>query len=258
MLNKTRWPFPRIIAHRGGGTLGPENTLVGLRLGAAAGFGGLEFDVRLARHGVPVLMHDATVDRTTDGRGAVVDRDAAELRQLDAGSWFGNEFVGEHVPTFDSAATLCRTLGLWANIELKAEEAAAADTGRIVAQQAARVFGDASPAPLLSSFSETALAAAKDVAPDLPRGLLVETPPADWRARTQTLGCRSLHCRHDAVTPELIAAVHDAGLGLLAYTVNDPGRAMVLFEWGIDAIVTDELKAVRADLLAQYGLEPPV
>lgn len=254
MLNTTRWPFPRIIAHRGGGTVAPENTLVALRVAASIGFGGVEFDVKLARFGTPVLMHDDTLDRTTDGTGPVVDRDASELRSLDAGIWFGNEFAGEHVPTFESAATLCHALGLWANVEIKPDPDNAEDTGRIVAGLAARFWKDASPAPLLSSFSEEALEAARLAAPALPRALLVEALPDDWRDRVQALGCRALHCRQDLLTPALVDELHEANLGVLAYTVNEPGRAIALFRMGVDAVVTDELRDIPADLLAGLGL----
>jgi len=254
MLNTTRWPYPRVIAHRGGGTVAPENTLVALRIAASIGFGGVEFDVKLAKYGVPVLIHDDTLDRTSNGTGPVVERDAAELRALDAGSWFGNEFAGEHIPTFEAASTLCRPLRLWANIEIKPDAGNAEDTGRIVALLAAIYWKDSSPAPLLSSFSEAALAAARAQSPGLPRALLVEDVPADWALRTRSLGCRALHCRQDAVTVDLVNAVHEAGLGLLVYTVNDTGRAIALFEMGVDAIVTDELREIGPDLLTTFGL----
>jgi glycerophosphoryl diester phosphodiesterase len=253
MLNTTRWPYPRIIAHRGGGTVAPENTLVALKVAASMGFGGVEFDVKLAKFGVPVLMHDDTLDRTTDASGPVVARDAAELRSLDAGIWFANEFAGEHVPTFEAAGALCRSLGLWANVEIKPDDDNPEETGRIVAGMAARWWKDASPAPLLSSFAEAALAAAREAAPALPRALLVDKVPADWPERVKALGCRALHCRHDGITPELVTAVHEAGLGILGYTVNDPGRAYTLFEMGVDAVVTDELRDIRPDFLTGVG-----
>lgn len=253
MLDTTRWPYPRIIAHRGGGTVAPENTLVALRVAASMGFGGVEFDVKLAKYGVPVLMHDDTLDRTTDASGPVVHRDAAELRGLDAGIWFANEFAGEHVPTFEAAVALCRSLGLWANVEIKPDDDNPAETGRIVAGMAARLWKDASPAPLLSSFSEAALAEAREAAPALPRALLVDEVPPDWLERLRALDCRALHCRHDGVTPELVTAAHEANLGILAYTVNEPGRAYALFEMGIDAVITDELRDIRPDFLTSVG-----
>jgi len=249
MLNTTRWPFPRVIAHRCGGTTAPENTLVALRVAATMGFGGVEFDVKLARLQVPVLIHDDTLDRTTDGTGPVAALDVGALRELDAGLWFGNEFAGERVPTFEAATTLCHHLGLWANIEIKPDGDNAVETGRIVAAMAARLWHDSSPAPLLSSFSEPALAAAREAEPALPYGLLVHEPPADWLMRVRDLGCRALHCRHEFVTAKLIALAHEQNCALLAYTVNDPVRAVELFDQGIDAIVTDELALIRPDHL---------
>lgn len=250
MLNTTRWPFPRVIAHRCGGTNAPENTLVALRLAATMGFGGVEFDVKLAKFGVPMLIHDDTVDRTTDGAGPVAAYDAAELCALDAGLWFGNEFAGERIPTFDAATALCHSLRLWANIEIKPDRDNAAETGRLVAGMTARLWHNDSPAPLLSSFSEPALAAARGAEPALPLALLVAEPPSDWIERTRRLGCRALHCRQEYVTEQMVAAAHEAGLGILAYTVNDPQRAFALFGMGIDAIITDELGLVRPDQLA--------
>lgn len=254
MLNTTRWPFQRIVAHRGGGVLAPENTLVALRVAASLGFGGVEFDARLAACGTPVLMHDETVDRTTDGSGRVADLDAAALRRLDAGSWFGNEFAGERVPTLEAAIALCRNLGLWANVEIKPDPGTEAATGHAVATLTAKLWSDASPAPLLSSFSEEALQSAREAAPDLPRALLVVEPPRDWASRLRALGCRALHCAHDHVDRSLVDTAHSAGFGLLAYTVNDAGRAVTLFEWGVDAVATDELRELRPDFLHTYGL----
>src|SRR6187549_733019 len=107
MNNTVRWPYPRLIAHRGGGSLAPENTLAAIRTGHARGFTAVEFDVMLARDNVPMLMHDDNVDRTTSGRGAMTTHDSAALARLDAGSWHSAAFKGEPVPTFAAAAKLC-------------------------------------------------------------------------------------------------------------------------------------------------------
>jgi len=256
MLTRTRWPYPRILAHRGAGVLAPENTLVALRLGATFGFAGVEVDVRLAADDTAVLMHDAEVDRTTDGTGEVRDLDADTLRKLDAGVWFGNEFAGEQVPTLDAASALCRGQGQWMNLEIKAETGDESDAGRLIAAQAARLWAGTSPLPLLSSFSEPVLQAAAGSAPELPRGLLFDDLPADWIDRARALRCTSVHCRHDTLTAERIAAAHEAGLGVLAYTVNDTERALTLFGAGLDALVTDELREIRADFLALYSPGP--
>lgn len=256
MLTRTRWPYPRILAHRGAGVLAPENTLVALRLSATFGFAGVEVDVRLAGDDTPILMHDADVDRTTDGTGEVRDLDADTLRKLDAGVWFGNEFAGELVPTLDAAAALCRGQGQWMNLEIKAEPGDEAVAGRLIAAEAARLWAGTSPPPVISSFSEASLEAAAHAAPDLPRGLLFDDLPADWLDRARALRCASVHCRQDTLTAERIAAAHDAGLGVLAYTVNDTERALTLFGAGLDALVTDELREIRADFLALYSTAP--
>ncbi len=163
------WPHPRLIAHRGGGALAPENTLAGLRTAASLGYRGVEFDVMLSADGTPVLIHDETLERTTDGRGRVADASDAELARLDAGSWHGEQFAGEPLPSFGDAAELCLALGLWANVEIKPSAGREAETGRKVAQAARELWAGAAP-PLLSSFSLEALAAARDAAPELPRG----------------------------------------------------------------------------------------
>lgn len=257
MLTRTRWPYPRILAHRGGGSVAPENTLVGIRAAAGLGFAGVEIDVQLAACGTPVLMHDATLDRTTDGDGNVADRSADELRRLDAGVWFGNEYAGEHVPTLEAAVALCRATGLWMNVEIKADDAVAEETGDVVAREMLRLWGDTSPAPLLSSFSEEVLAAALEAVPALPRALLVDVPPPDWRERVARLKCRAICVDYRHLTAAFVTEAHASGVAISAYTVNDPGRAVTLFEWGVEAIITDELRDIRADFLAVFGLAPP-
>jgi glycerophosphoryl diester phosphodiesterase len=235
------WPFPRLLAHRGGGALAPENTLAGLRVAARLGFQGVEFDVKLTADKVPVLMHDDDLDRTTSGRGPAAAASIVDFAGLDAGSAFNGAFAGERVPTLEEAAAVCRALRLWANIEIKPCPGREVETGTVVARETMRLWaGDAHP-PLLSSFSTTALGAAQEAAPLLPRGLLAVDPPADWQPALVSLGCVALHLQHSRVTPELAAAVHAACYGLLCYTVNDRARADLLSALGVDCIVTDRL-----------------
>lgn len=257
MLTRTRWPYPRILAHRGGGSLAPENTLVALRVGATFGFAGAEIDARLAACGTPVLLHDPTVDRTTDDSGLVRDLAADELRNMDAGVWFGNEYTGEHVPTLEAASALARSQGQWLNVEIKAEPPDEEEAGRIIAREVARQWQGTSPLPLLSSFSLPALVGARAAAPEIPRGLLLEALPEDWLDLARSLGCSSVHCRQDTIDRKVVEAAHAAGFGILAYTVNETARALALFEMGVDAIVTDELREIRADFLTLYSVGKP-
>ena len=235
------WPGPRILAHRGGGSLAPENTLGAIRLGASLGFKGVEFDVMLAADGTPVLIHDETLERTTNGRGAVAATTYAALAMLNAGN-------GEPVPSFEQAARLCRELGVWANVEIKPAKGYERATGEAVATMASDLWRGADLPPLLSSFSSEALARARDVSPALPRGVLVERIPPDWEARLRELQCVALHCNYKHLSREMAVRVRTAGYGLLVYTVNQPADAQRLLGWGVDCIVTDALDRVRPDL----------
>lgn len=239
-----RYPC-RIIAHRGGGTLAPENTLAAIRHGHALGFGGVEFDVMLAREEVPVLMHDDTLERTTNGSGALADKTAAELALLDAGGWRGARYAGEPVPTFAAAGKLCVELKLFANVEIKpyapGGEAVARGTGRLTALSTRGLWAGAAQPPLLSSFSGIALEAAMQAAPELQRAYLFDAVPADWQARVAMLNCVAVHCNARKLDAQTAAAIKGAGYGLMCWTVNDPAEGEKLFAWGVDAICTDRL-----------------
>jgi glycerophosphoryl diester phosphodiesterase len=238
------WPYPRIIAHRGGGLLAPENTLAGLALARNLGFQGVEFDVKLSAEGTPILMHDDTLERTTDGRGVVAETSYKSIADLDAGSWFGNEFSGEPVPAFAAASAMCLRSCLWANVEIKPSPGRERETGEVVARMARMLWQGATLPPLLSSFSPVALEAAAVEAPELPRALLVVEVPDNWRALLDRLQCVALHASHTHLDAATVEAVHGAGCGVLAYTVNDSERALDLLEWQVDALVTDQLDAI--------------
>jgi glycerophosphoryl diester phosphodiesterase len=227
--------YPRIIAHRCGGALAPENTLAGLRLAARLGCRGVEFDAMLAADGVPVVIHDETLERTTSGRGRVAGLDAAGFVRLDAGARHHPAFAGEPAPTLDEVLRLCATLGLWANVEIKPSAGQDAETGRVVARRAAAAAGKV----LLSSFSMPALSTAAAEAAQLPRALLVEVIPDDWRARMAESGAFALHCSARSMSAAVLQTVREAGVPLACYTVNRRDEAERLFAMGVGAIFTD-------------------
>jgi len=245
------WPYPRILAHRGGGTLAPENTYAGLRCGMQAGFRAIEFDVMLARDGVPVVMHDPGLGRTVKGSGSVFEHDAHELAAMDAGSWFGPAFTGEPVPLFEEFAALCKAHGIWMNIEIKPAPGFERDTGAIVARHTAALFAaelaHGEPLPLLSSFSDVALAAARQAAPGLPRACLMSRLEGDWHTRASALGALAIHTNHQHLGRDMARAVKAGGFGLFCYTVNDPRRARELLDWGVDAFCTDRIDLIGPD-----------
>lgn len=240
------WAGPRVVAHRGGGSLAPENTLAALRLGASMGFRGVEFDVMLAGDGTPVLIHDETLGRTTNGSGDVARTPYAELARLDAGSWKNDRWRGERLPSFADAGRLCRSLGLWSNVEIKPARGHERETGAAVARMAAELWRDDPSACLLSSFSAVALEAARDEAPHLARGYIVR-PVGDRLDVLERLGCVSLHCKHPLLVEAQVREVRAAGHALLCWTVNNPEAARRLLGWGVDGIITDALDAIGPD-----------
>jgi glycerophosphoryl diester phosphodiesterase len=227
--------------------------MAGLRRGMRAGFHAIEYDVMLARDGVPVVMHDPWLGRTVPGSGHVYDYDALELAGMDAGSWFAGAYEGEPVPLFVEFAQYCRAHGVWMNIELKPAPGYELETGGTVARIAAAMFaeeiaaGRLAQAPLLSSFSELALQAAREVAPSLPRACLMSELPPDWERRAREVDAVAIHVNHRHLTQQQAGEVKAAGFGLFCYTVNDPARARRLLGWGVDAFCTDRIDLIGPD-----------
>lgn len=242
------WPYPRLVAHRCGGTLAPENTLAGFDACVRYGYRMVEFDAKLSADNELFLMHDDTLQRTTNGHGAGVALGWPELSRLDAGAWRGEEFTGTRLPTLAEAAERCARDGIAANIEIKPFTGREVITGMAVANGARELWQGQTP-PLLSSFSFDALAAARAAAPSLPRGMLFEQVPADWLRIVRELACVSLHASHLHLSEPLVARIRAAGLRVLAYTVNDPARARLLAQWGVDMICTDRLDLLTHDML---------
>jgi glycerophosphoryl diester phosphodiesterase len=238
------WPYPRIIAHRGAGKLAPENTLAAMRVGYAHGYRMVEFDVKLSGDGVPFLLHDDTLDRTTDGHGRADALTWAELAKLDAGSWHSSMYSGETLPTLVAIARWSTANGVACNIEIKPSPGREGETGAAVALDARALWRGATIVPLLSSFSETSLAEAMAIAPELPRALLVEKIPPDWPERLAHLQCVALDTDYREIDAQLVGAVHAAGYKMLCYTPNDPAQAAELVRWGVDGIITDAVDAI--------------
>jgi glycerophosphoryl diester phosphodiesterase len=238
--------LPPVIGHRGAATCAPENTLAGLRQAKALDCRWVEFDVRLTADGQPVLLHDSRFERTTDGRGKLTALSLAEVRRHDAGSWFGPSFAGERVPTLEEAVSLLGELGIGANVELKATRGRETQTGTVVAEMLTRLWPSKLPPPLISSFQPGALAAAKAGAPGVARGILFRAIPKNWRIIAERLGCATIHAAHQRLSPAIVAEIRGCGYPVLAYTVNDPGRASTLFGWGVTSVFSDAPQRLRA------------
>jgi glycerophosphoryl diester phosphodiesterase len=246
----TSWNYATIAAHRGGGKLAPENTLAAIDAGAALGHRLFECDAKLSKDGQIFLLHDDTLERTSSGWGVAGDLSWEQLRQVDAGGWFSHRFKGEPLPLLSEVAERCRRLNLQINIEIKPTTGSEVQTGREVALAAQRLWQGMTP-PLISSFSIEALAAARDAAPTLPRGLLLENWRDDWAELTRRLECVAIHVWHRDLTAERIAALKAEGLRILAWTVNNPRRAEQLLRQGVDIICTDRIDRIGPDFARQ-------
>ncbi|MDF3036023.1 MAG: ugpQ [Paucimonas sp.] len=247
------WPYPKVVAHRGGGKLAPENTLAAMRCGLHHGFRAVEFDVMLSRDGVPVLMHDPELGRTVKGAGRVSDVDAVELCSLDAGSWFSPAFAGEPVPLYEDVVRFCRANGIWMNVEIKPTDGFEVETGRVVGELTQDwfkdeiVLGDPLHLPLFSSFSLDALQAAAEAAPDIPRGFLMDRIAPDWREQLKDLDAVAVHTNHKYLDRQMAQSIKAEGYGLFCYTVNEPRRAREILSWGVDGFCTDRIDLIGFD-----------
>lgn len=234
------WPWPLWIAHRGAGKLAPENTLAAFRHGASHGYRAFECDVKLSADGVPFLLHDSNLERTTSGLGDAAARTWSELSLLDAGGWHSRAFAGEPLASLESVARCCIANGWALNIEIKPSPGAARQTGALVAAAVRRLWaGVSAPVPLLSSFDPAALDAALKAAPELTRALLLDQLHEGWLEQALALRCSAVVVRHALLDAALLDRLRTAGLRALVYTVNDPAEARRLLGLGADGIITD-------------------
>jgi glycerophosphoryl diester phosphodiesterase len=200
-----------------------------------------ECDAKLSSDGVVFLMHDATLDRTTSGHGVGGERPWSELAQLDAGGWHSRAYAGEPLPTLENLARFCLANGHHLNIEIKPTPGVEQRTGEVVAREAARLWsGDAVP-PLLTSFRPESLQGALATAPELPRGLLLDTLWDGWFDVATRLQCRAIVCNQNLWDAPLVERCHAAGWHCLSYTVNDEWSAQRLLALGTDGIITDRV-----------------
>jgi glycerophosphoryl diester phosphodiesterase len=232
---------PRLVAHRGLSAHAPENTLAAVRAAHDAGCPWVELDVQLLGDGTPVIWHDSTVRRCSDGRSRLIDLDLLAARQLDAGSWFGDTFRGERMATLEEMLALIDSLDMELNLELKLTR------GRSVADLVEAVLpkllASLSPERLIvSSFNDDALRFARQAAAPsrLALGVLVAGIERDWRSRCETVQAFSVHADWKRLSRRGAEAVTRAGHRLFCYTVNDPTAFAPLWAWGVDGVISDD------------------
>jgi glycerophosphoryl diester phosphodiesterase len=223
--------------------LAPENTLAAFRKGAEYGYRMFECDAKLSADDVVFLMHDATLQRTSNGQGIGGQQNWQQLSQLDAGSWHSRHFSGEPLATLANLAQYCIRNQFHLNIEIKPTPGVECKTGEIVAQQAAHLWQHEKVPPLLTSFQVESLKGAQQVAPHLPRGLLLHSLTEGWLETAKRLDCSAIVCQYALWTPDIVLAAHGAGMHCLSYTVNDDWAAQHLLAMGTDGIITDRVDA---------------
>jgi glycerophosphoryl diester phosphodiesterase len=222
-----------VIAHRGASGTCPENTLAAFRRAEALGAHMIELDVQLTRDGEVIVLHDDTLDRTTDGRGPVAARSLAELRRLDAGGWFGDGFRGERIPTL---AEVLATARLRVNVELKAKGGPDLEACTLAVVQAAGALGRV----VFSSFDPESLGRMRALTADAELGVLwTRRGLSPALALAKRVDARGLHLRKTAASPGGLAAVRDAGLSIRVWTVNEPKEFAHLASWGATGVFTD-------------------
>lgn len=238
-----------IAAHRGDRASAPENTVPAFVAAVRGGSDVVETDVQLTRDGAAILLHDDTVERTTNGRGAVADLTLAEIRALDAGSWFDREFAGTLVPTLDEYLDVVASRpDVTALVELK---------GAWTPEQVESILGGVyfrllQDRVVFASFERDTIVSLGLVAPDLPRILIMRDLPRDPVAVAAELGVRALMTRSSQLDerPDLVEEMHAAGYGVLLYTLNSEERWSEALARGVDGIVTDEPSALDAWIAA--------
>jgi len=254
------WPYPRLIAHRGGGCLAPENTLLAIEAGHHEfGFKAVEFDVMLSNDGVPMLMHDPILERTLSGShveyngksfASLASIELASL-SVDCGMTVTSSIslsfkCDAYIPLFEDVIKYCKEHKIWMNVEIKPSPGCDELTGQIVAEMTNKYFppgesDDDNTYPLFSSFSYESLQAAKKAAPHIRRGFLLDTLEElpDWIDHMQRLEAFSVHLNQAYLSKEDVDLIKSKGYGIMCYTVNDVDRAKELLEWGIDSFCTD-------------------
>jgi glycerophosphoryl diester phosphodiesterase len=241
--------LPRLIGHRGVARHAPENTLAGMRMAALQGAAWVELDVKLTQDNIPVILHDDTVDRTTDGHGFAAQMSFEAMRRLDAGAWFGSAFKGQRIPALSEVIETASALGLGLNLEIKPCPGREEETAGVAISMAMTLWPSNLSPPLVSSFSEVSLAMAQKVAPAWPRGYLMDAIPDDWAQKAESLDVATLHFNAAREDEASIARLRAFGKPLLAYTVNDPTLARRLFAQGVAAVFTDTPKQLYEGLL---------
>ncbi|KLV03381.1 glycerophosphodiester phosphodiesterase [Photobacterium aquae] len=228
-----------ISGHRGARALAPENTLAGMNLAADCGVEWIEIDTQLSKDGIPVIIHDKTVNRCTNGRGKVASLTLEQLQSLDAGSWFDPHFATETIPTLSQTLELCTNRGLSLNLEIKIYHPREAEPLIDAIADVIKQHNYPAEKLLLSSFDIATLQLCQTHLPEVRRGYICDTWNNKRLAKLANLDLFSIHIDHRILTPEIAETIKQQGLILKVWTLNDPSQAERMYGMGVDNIITD-------------------
>lgn len=228
-----------VIAHRGASAYAPENTLVAIELAAAMGAHWVEIDVKLTRDGQLVVIHDDTLERTSNGVGAVVLQDLVHIRQLDAGSWFSYKYAGIQVPTFEELIACVLRLGIGLQVEIKPTIGDDIETAEAVIPLLRELWPEDNDQLFVSSFSVRALKAARQLWPTVPLAIACLLAPADPAALLNEYDCSILHVVDPFLSEDHLLRLKDSGVEFAVATINDPARARYLLQNGAQSVLSD-------------------
>lgn len=253
--------LPKVIGHRGAAAYAPENTLEGIHTAADMGVEWVELDVKLTKDDVPILFHDEMLERTTNGSGPIAELTYEELRQFEAGSWFGESFTGIKIPTLEEALDVLIERNLGLNLEIKPCPGREKETAEVALDILSQCWDDHTRL-LISSFQHVSLEVARDMAGDWARGLLLapeknakgedEGIHPDWKDFADYLDVKTVNLGTSIATREIIEDVIDLDLHPLIFTVNDPVLARQYQGWGVDAMFSDEPDVIIENLLTVH------
>jgi glycerophosphoryl diester phosphodiesterase len=224
-----------IIGHRGASGHAPENTMASFRRAVELGATFIETDLRLSRDARFVAIHDATLDRTTNGKGLVRDFTLEQLRGLDAGSWYDAKFAGERIPTIEEILDFAHDADVVFYLEVKQESAWGMHHGLVEALRKAKEAARA----VVISFDPRLLEDVRRLDSTQMTGLLYEHALANPIEAAKKVGARQIEPRADLVTKEVVEAAHRADLQVAAWTENEPEKMRALIAAGVNGIMTD-------------------
>lgn len=230
---------PPVFAHRGASQYAPENTMTAFAKAKALGIRWLEFDVMLSADDQLVVIHDDTIDRTTDGSGYVSDHSYEQLSALDAGFWFEPIFAGEKIPLLSDLLQWMDKEQMLANIEIKAMPGKEQLTAMRVLETIKQNWSKDIAQLLISSFSLEVLHCVRKLDTACSMGLLMHEWMPEWEKVCDELQCLSVNPNEKIVDQAKIAQFKSTGRSVFCYTVNDVHRARELFSWGVDAVYSD-------------------